>query len=764
MIEYVLVAVSRRELIGRVMNALVALVLMLAIGVVTLIIVVAGSGTQHAIEAAAAESNCDDGTGDNLWVGDVPAIEDLSTEQAENAALIVAVADQLAVSEYGMVVAVAVAWQESRLVNVDYGDRDSLGLFQQRPSTGWGAPSQVTNPRLAARAFFGRARHTSNTGLLDIRGWQTMPLGEVAQAVQRSADPTGSWYADHELFARQVVARLLTSGSDGLDGTAPVAATRQGTGTDHRLRVVHANIPNRSPDFPSALGTAIAQRPDLVSLNEMAGRSPAQFTPPGYASWRGGDRVDYGRSPIQSISNAVLWRTDRWTKVDAGRTTIVRGGPQKWDQRYAAWVTVQSADAGQVSMIATHHMINPAKYGPNRPLRQRLYLEGMHRLQDLVGRLSDHGPVFLAGDMNSQFSDNDPWGPRRTLAEIGMTSTMDVLGQLQTHVGGGTIDYIFFQDEAARPVRQWTRRIPSDHRVIGADFLTQAGESSPLGGLLCGTGAAMDCPQTPWPDMEEGLTPDALRVLRCLHQQFPTITSYGGVGTRSSNPDSSHATGRAVDAMIPGWDTPAGQSLGDQAADWVRTNASALGVSYVIWDAQIWSVARNKEGWRPYTHPSGASDPTSLHRDHVHVDVYGDSAGTGTGGGQWVIPVAGDYTLTAEFGDCSGLWVDCHTGLDFAAPTGTAVLAASSGTVEFVGHGGPYGTLIKISHGNGVETWYGHLSATDVSAGTSIVAGQPIGQVGSTGNATGPHLHFEVREQGVTVDPAPFLNDRGVIV
>ena len=79
--------------------------------------------------------------------------------------------------------------------------------------------------------------------------------------------------------------------------------------------------------------------------------------------------------------------------------------------------------------------------------------------------------------------------------------------------------------------------------------------------------------------------------------------------------------------MIADYQSPAGQALGDAVADWCRDHATQLGITYVIWNAHIWSVARDAEGWRPYAHPSGATDDTSLHRDHVHVSVVGNATG-----------------------------------------------------------------------------------------------------------------------------------------
>ena len=99
-----------------------------------------------------------------------------------------------------------------------------------------------------------------------------------------------------------------------------------------------------------------------------------------------------------------------------------------------------------------------------------------------------------------------------------------------------------------------------------------------------------------------------------------------------------------------------------------------------------------------------------------------------------------------------------HPGVDFPAAAGTAVLAARGGRVAFAGwNSGGYGRLIIIDHGNGVTTWYAHLSRLDASAGRQVAAGSLIGRVGATGHATGPHLHFEVRVRDAATDPLTAL-------
>jgi hypothetical protein len=414
----------------------------------------------------------------------------LDAEQVRNAGIIMTVGQAAGVSPYGLQIALATAKQESDLRNIDYGDRDSLGLFQQRPSQGWGTPSQVQDPVYAAQAFFGGPTGPNNgapPGLLDIDGWEQMPLTVAAQAVQLSA-------------------------------------------------------------YPDA-----------------------------YAQWE--------------------------------------------------------------------------------------------------------------------------------------TAAADWLSEL----------------------------------------LPGAGDScTPGGGLVCPPTALA---------AEDGLTPDALRVLRCIASEFPQISIFHGVGDRANESD--HPSGRAVDAMIPDWATPDGNALGWEVAEWVRHNHVCLGVTYVIWDATIWSADRADEGWRPYQHPSGSTDANAAHLNHVHVSVHGDSGSCADGA--WVVPLAGEYTITARFGADGVHWANAHTGVDLAAPLGRPVLGAAGGQVTYSGWDGAYGLKVEITHVDGTRTWYAHLSVVAVAVGAEVFAGDVIGQVGSTGNSTGPHLHFEVRPspQGLPVDPEPWMAARG---
>jgi murein DD-endopeptidase MepM/ murein hydrolase activator NlpD len=138
--------------------------------------------------------------------------------------------------------------------------------------------------------------------------------------------------------------------------------------------------------------------------------------------------------------------------------------------------------------------------------------------------------------------------------------------------------------------------------------------------------------------------------------------------------------------------------------------------------------------------------------------VITGSSGGGGGTGSMVWPVSGP--ITSPFGyrihPILG-YRKLHTGVDFGVGYGTPIHAADSGTVIYATWMGGYGNVIIIDHGRGISTLYGHQSSLAVGTGTRVVRGQVVGYVGSTGFSTGPHLHFEVRVNGVPVDPMGYL-------
>ncbi|WP_329355738.1 peptidoglycan DD-metalloendopeptidase family protein [Streptomyces anulatus] len=139
------------------------------------------------------------------------------------------------------------------------------------------------------------------------------------------------------------------------------------------------------------------------------------------------------------------------------------------------------------------------------------------------------------------------------------------------------------------------------------------------------------------------------------------------------------------------------------------------------------------------------------------LNVFGFGGG---GSGQWAKPVNAAYGT--PFGKKGSMWSSGqHTGLDFPAAVGAAVRAVAGGKVAMAKSGGPYGNHVMINHGGGLTSLYAHLSRMLTSVGDTVKQGQKIGEVGSTGNSSGPHLHLEARVNGKAVDPMSYLTGGG---
>ncbi|MGV9449593.1 M23 family metallopeptidase [Streptomyces sp. NPDC003635] len=131
---------------------------------------------------------------------------------------------------------------------------------------------------------------------------------------------------------------------------------------------------------------------------------------------------------------------------------------------------------------------------------------------------------------------------------------------------------------------------------------------------------------------------------------------------------------------------------------------------------------------------------------------------------QFALPTS-SYTLTSTFGQAGSLWSSgYHTGLDFAAPTGTLLKAVHTGTITAAGWDGSYGYKTVLTLEDGTEIWYAHQSSISVSVGQKVNTGDVIGRVGATGNVTGAHLHMEVHPEGSTsgIDPLAWLRSKGL--
>jgi len=202
------------------------------------------------------------------------------------------------------VIVLAAGYQESMLRNLDYGDRDSLGFLQQRPSQGWGSPAQVRDVTYATTTFL---RH-----LVQIPDWETRRVTDVAADVQRPAEEYRDLYEQWVPLATGLVERLWPSGGISLaSATSTNAGTNADAGTGAgTVRLHHANlyVGETPAQFRTDLGLVVADSPDFVTLNEAYNRSARDLRPTGYGAW-------HPAGPRDARDTAVLWRVNTWMSL-----------------------------------------------------------------------------------------------------------------------------------------------------------------------------------------------------------------------------------------------------------------------------------------------------------------------------------------------------------------------------------------------------------------------------------------------------------------
>lgn len=225
----------------------------------------------------------------------------LDPEQAENAALITAIGVARGMPARAATIALATAYQESKLANLEYGDADSLGLFQQRPSQGWGSDQQVMDPVYATNAFY--------DALADVDGYESMEVTVAAQTVQRSAFPDA--YADHEADAR-VLASALTGNSPAafsctVDDDVEEAGDRlRDSGLVRRADVVRRELLAVFGDL--SLG---GFEPGGVSTGHMEGSAHYD-----------GRAVDVFVRPVNETTNVRGWAIAQYLVAQAARLDV----------------------------------------------------------------------------------------------------------------------------------------------------------------------------------------------------------------------------------------------------------------------------------------------------------------------------------------------------------------------------------------------------------------------------------------------------------
>lgn len=175
------------------------------------------------------------------------------------------------------------------------------------------------------------------------------------------------------------------------------------------------------------------------------------------------------------------------------------------------------------------------------------------------------------------------------------------------------------------------------------------------------------------------------------------------------------------------------------------------------------SISANSHPLPATTNKPISAQPSNSHGDthsethgHVHLTSYSPMPTLGHSINQHELDLPANGVLTSGFGMRNDPFTGesrFHNGIDIALPAGTPVISIAPGQVVFAGRKGGYGNVIEIEHPNGVRSMYAHLAALEVALGQTVNRGEAVGLSGSSGRTTGPHLHFEIRRDGVPIDP-----------
>ncbi len=226
---------------------------------------------------------------------------DIDLDQAENASLITAIAIQRGLPARAASIALATAFQESELYNIDYGDRDSVGLFQQRPSQGWGAVEQLMDPVYSANAFY--------DALVKVEGYREMDITVAAQEVQRSAFPDA--YADHEDDARALASALTGNSPETMWCDVPGDADEASDDLDEQGLVARAAVVRRDLEARFGQLSLGGFAPDGVSSGHMAGSAHYE-----------GRAIDVFYRPISAENTQRGWALATYLVANADRLDI----------------------------------------------------------------------------------------------------------------------------------------------------------------------------------------------------------------------------------------------------------------------------------------------------------------------------------------------------------------------------------------------------------------------------------------------------------
>lgn len=716
----------------------------------------------------------------------------MAKEQAQNAAEIIGIGVNRNLPQKAWHVLLTAATVESELRNVNYGDRDSLGLFQMRPSMGWGTPEQILDTTYAINRMYRELENTS--------GWQSMSVGAAAQAIEKSGYPDRYFDWDDEALRTIKAAKvgggnaattslvsasydlLCDDGNDPIEEAVLAALSREGDNygwqDESGAPFVTWAFDQADIGLPRKISGMAAFEGDEAN-GVSATWIPASRVRQDDVSLRRGDLVFYG-SGRQDVDTVKLFTGET---VDAsggelrigtynvlGRSHTPNNGPRAWDTRMRQ--SIRLLDGAELAVVGLQEF---------QPAQRRLFMQ----LTDGRYGIFPKNPQYK-GSAGGASVNSIVWDATRyRLARGGYVPMPYYFGGARKQIPSIVLEH----RRSGRQFRVINTHDPAHARHAKLRYLNaqqHARDTNRLSrdGLpLFFTGdfnSGFDLRKrgnATYQNRRENLTWCVMTKSGVLYNAYDAWRGRGGYCPRETTRERGDGPIDHVyvssDVRVRDYEVlPAGDASDHPL---VYADVSVPGVAGG--DSGMASKPANTLGATVAADRRGepiAQMYLSPHRfvGVLRLNVERKSTGIqpiSLAAGEWVSPLASSYSLTSPFGmrvhPVTGV-NKLHDGQDFGVGRGTAVRAASSGRVVIAGYQSAWGNHVVINHG-GVWTLYAHLQSIDsrVRVNSAVAAGQRIGAVNSTGYSTGDHLHFSVYTEGPyegAVDPMQFLRAQGV--
>jgi len=444
--------------------------------------------------------------------------------------------------------------------------------------------------------------------------WQAWKVWEAAG---RSWEP---WTTYTSGSYRKYLQASIRSDSPSSENAAPDGTA---CGVDVKVGTWNVLYGNGRADISSGVRAMAAAGAAVIGLQEAGGSGPKRAVQTALGAGWGMTDGNNAVPIVWDRSRVELLREYRTPGVGTADRQVVRVEGGSVGPKWIQVAQFRNLGSGQTfSVVNTHLLYRVEKGGRprNQPKRIAVYKEHIRRvIAATQAQAAGAQPAVAIADWNSDFGAGLQNGLLSPLAAAGLVSNWQA-GEAPTHgkrtIDGGWLVNATFTGQDVLP------KFGSDHSPVVL-YLggTMSNPDASVDGISKGKVPARALPIS-------GMTVDAQAVMRCVAVRYPRIKS---MGTR---PGHLPSRSQAVDLMLSGvfvdYEAPDARAYGWRVAKWLQANASALGVTQVIYYEQIWTAQRNGEGWRPYSPIAGPGD-SSMHRDHVHVSVAG-SSGTATAG------------------------------------------------------------------------------------------------------------------------------------